>query len=83
MREKILNILKEIAKVQKVNINLSGDNLDKEFKALGVDSISVLNFIVGIENGLNLKDDQRLTNDELNKVKTVNQLIAVFETRQK
>jgi len=79
MRDKILNIIKDILKQQKINVAVNDDTMMTEFKNLGIDSITVLNIIVCIEKEVGL----RLDDSELTKIKTVNQLIAAFEAKTK
>ncbi|MCQ2748278.1 MAG: phosphopantetheine-binding protein [Mycoplasmoidaceae bacterium] len=77
MKEKVLNAIKAVAKTQQININLAGDSLDKEFKELGIDSISVFKTIIDVENAVGFQ----LDDDQLMKIKTINQLIAAFEAK--
>ncbi len=79
MKEKILSIIKDVANKQKININLSEQSLAVDFKQLGIDSINVLGIIVAIEEKVGF----RLDDKELMNIKTINQLIAAFEAKQK
>lgn len=79
MKEKVLSVIKEVAAKQKINIKLDEQCLSIDFKKLGIDSIVVLNFIVAIEDKVGF----RLDDTELTKIKTINQLIAAFEAKQK
>lgn len=79
MKEKILSIIKDVANKQKININLNEQSLAVDFKQLGIDSINVLGIIVAIEEKVGF----RLDDKELMNIKTINQLIAAFEAKQK
>lgn len=79
MKDKILSVIKDVANKQKINIKLTEQNLAVDFKKLGIDSIIVLSIIVAIEDKVGF----RLDDSELMKIKTVNQLIAAFEAKQK
>ena len=79
MKDRILNIIKNVANKQKINIRLDEQSLSIDFKKLGVDSINVLSIIVAIEDQVGF----RLEDAELMKIKTINQLIAAFEAKQK
>lgn len=79
MKDRILNIIKDVANKQKINIRLDEQSLSIDFKKLGVDSINVLSIIVAIEDQVGF----RLDDAELMKIKTINQLIAAFEAKQK
>ena len=79
MKDKVLSIIREIANKQKLNIKLDEQSLAIDFKKLGVDSINVLAIIVAIEDQMGF----RLPDEELSKIKTINQLITAFEAHQK
>lgn len=79
MKDRILNIIKDVANKQKINIRLDEQSLSIDFKKLGVDSINVLSIIVAIEDQVGF----RLDDAELMKIKTINQLITAFEAKQK
>lgn len=79
MRDKILSVIKEVATKQKINIKLDEQSLSVDFKKMGIDSINVLGIIVAIEDKVGF----RLPDEELSKIKTINQLIAAFEAKQK
>jgi len=79
MKNEIIKIIKEVAKKQKININLTDDKLNVPFKELGIDSINVLGIIVAIEDQLGFRLDDSI----LAKIKTANELIAAFENAKK
>lgn len=79
MKEQILSIIKEVAAKQKVSIRLDEQSLSADFKKLGIDSINVLGIIVAIEDKVGF----RLDDSELMKIRTINQLIAAFESKKK
>ena len=79
MKEKILSVIREVAAKQKINIKLDEQSLAVDFKKMGIDSINVLGIIVAIEDKVGF----RLDDSELMKIKTINQLIAAFEAKQK
>ncbi|MCQ2956714.1 MAG: phosphopantetheine-binding protein [Mycoplasmoidaceae bacterium] len=79
MREKILSIVHDVANKQKINIKIDEQSMSVDFKKLGLDSINVLGIIVAIEDKVGF----RLDDAELTKIKTLNQLIAAFEAKQK
>ncbi len=79
MREKILDVVKEVTTKQKINVKIDEQNMSVDFKKLGLDSINVLGIIVAIEDKVGF----RLDDAELTKIKTLNQLIAAFESKQK
>ncbi|XQP55365.1 MAG: phosphopantetheine-binding protein [Mycoplasmoidaceae bacterium] len=79
MKDKILSVIKDVANKQKINVKLDEQSLSIDFKKLGIDSIVVLSIIVAIED----KVGYRLDDSELMKIKTINQLIAAFEAKQK
>jgi len=79
MKNEIIKIIKEVAKKQKINVNLSEENLNTPFKEIGIDSINVLGIIVAIEDKLGYRLDDSI----LAKIKTANELIAAFEQCKK
>ncbi|MCQ3915221.1 MAG: phosphopantetheine-binding protein [Mycoplasmoidaceae bacterium] len=79
MKDKILSVIKDVAVKQKINVKLDEQSLSIDFKKLGIDSIVVLSIIVAIEDKVGF----RLDDSELMKIKTINQLIAAFEAKQK
>lgn len=79
MKDKILSVIREVAAKQKINIKIDEQSLAVDFKKLGIDSINVLGIIVAIEDKVGF----RLDDSELMKIKTINQLIAAFEAKQK
>ncbi|MCQ3908788.1 MAG: phosphopantetheine-binding protein [Mycoplasmoidaceae bacterium] len=79
MKDKILSVIKDVANKQKINVKLDEQSLSIDFKKLGIDSIIVLSIIVAIEDKVGF----RLDDSDLMKIKTINQLIAAFEAKQK
>lgn len=79
MKDKILSVIKEVAAKQKISVKLDEQSLSIDFKKMGIDSINVLGIIVAIEDKVGF----RLEDAELSKIKTINQLIAAFEAKQK
>lgn len=79
MKDKILSVIKDVAAKQKINIKIDEQTMSVDFKKLGIDSINVLGIIVAIEDKVGF----RLEDAELTKIKTINQLIAAFEAKQK
>ena len=79
MKNEIIKIIKDVAKKQKVNINLTEASLDQPFKDMGVDSINVLGMIVAIEDKVGFRLDDAV----LSNIKTINQLIKAFEAKKK
>lgn len=79
MKDKILSVIKDVAAKQKITIKIDEQTMSVDFKKLGIDSINVLGIIVAIEDKVGF----RLEDAELTKIKTINQLIAAFEAKQK
>jgi len=65
----IYNKLTEIAK--KRNINFNKADIDKEFKYLGIDSISGISLVIDVENEFKIQ----FSDEVLTKIKTFNDLI--------
>ena len=76
MRDQIIKIINDNIKKNKLTVALNNQTLDKPFKELGIDSILAIQIIVEIEDKLGLK-----LNDV--NLKTINELIAAFETANK
>ncbi len=69
-------VLKTIIEVANNNkIKISEKNLDVTLKNLGIDSLSVMNLIIQIEEKL----EKTLDDDVLMKIKTIKDLIKAFE----
>ncbi len=75
MRKQIIDAIKEVAAEQNINIQMSEANFSKQLKEIGIDSISSISMIVGIEQKLGV----RVPDDHLPKITSVNLLIEEFE----
>lgn len=75
MRNKILQIIKSTAQKNNIKITIDESMLDKQFNTIGVDSLAIMSIIIQIETALN----KQLPDEELLKIKTINQLIQAFE----
>ncbi len=75
MAKDILGIINREAKKQKINIDITPDMYDVPLKDLGIDSFTSLNIIVTIEQELGV----RVPDEELDKIKTIRNLIEEFE----
>jgi acyl carrier protein len=69
----ILNTIIEVANNNKIKI--SEKNLDVSLKDLGIDSLSVMNLIIQVEEKL----QKTLDDDVLVKIKTMQELVKAFE----
>lgn len=75
MRKQIIDAIKEVAAEQNINIQMSEANFSKQLKEIGIDSISSISMIVGIEQKLGV----RVPDDHLPKITSVSLLIEEFE----
>ncbi len=75
MAKDILEIITREAKKQKINIDITPDVYDVPLKDLGIDSFTSLNIIVTIEQELGV----RVPDEELDKIKTINDLVQEFK----
>lgn len=75
MRKQIIDAIKEVASEQNINIQMSEANFSKSLKEIGIDSISSISMIVGIEQKLGV----RVPDEHLPKITSVNLLIEEFE----
>lgn len=79
MKNKIIKIITEQARQHNVNLVINKENMAKNLKDIGIDSLLSLSCIVAIENELKIK----LPDDILMKITTINELIATFEKYKK
>ncbi|MDE6476626.1 MAG: hypothetical protein K2L48_00205 [Mycoplasmoidaceae bacterium] len=75
MRKQIIDAIKEVAAEQNINIPMFESNFSKPLKEIGIDSISSISMIVGIEQKLGV----RVPDDHLPKITSVNLLIEEFQ----
>ena len=79
MDKNILSKINKIAKQQEVNIVFDYSNKNMTLKELGLDSLSVVSILVGVEDELGV----HLPDEVLGDIKTVEQLVDVFEKAKK
>ena len=79
MDKNILSKINKIAKQQEVNIVFDDSNKNMTLKELGLDSLSVVSILVGVEDELGV----HLPDEVLGDIKTVEQLVDVFEKAKK
>lgn len=79
MNKNILDIINKVAKQQNIKIILSEANRKSTLKDLGLDSLSVIGLIVGVEDELSIK----ITDEDLVKIKNVEQLVTALEKARK
>ena len=70
VREKILNLIKSLAKVKADKVSEAA-----KFEEIGLDSLDVVELIVAIEENLNIELSQ---DDAENRIKNVNDALVVF-----
>lgn len=59
MNQKIVNVIKKIAKENNINVNF--ENKETNLKELGIDSLKLMNLIFKVEEELNITiDDNKL-----------------------
>ena len=75
MDKNILSKINKIAKQQEVNIVFDDSNKNMTLKELGLDSLSIVSILVGVEDELGV----HLPDEVLGDIKTVEQLVDVFE----
>ena len=79
MDKNILRKINKIAKQQEVNIVFDDSNKNMTLKELGLDSLSIVSILVGVEDELGV----HLPDEVLGDIKTVEQLVDVFEKAKK
>ncbi|MCF0227507.1 MAG: acyl carrier protein [Malacoplasma sp.] len=79
MDKNILSKINKIAKQQEVNIVFDDSNKNMTLKELGLDSLSIVSILVGVEDELGV----HLPDEVLGDIKTVEQLVEVFEKAKK
>ena len=79
MDKNILSKINKIAKQQEVNIVFDDSNKNMTLKELGLDSLSIVSILVGVEDELGV----HLPDEVLGDIKTVEQLVDVFEKAKK
>ncbi|WEK82944.1 MAG: phosphopantetheine-binding protein [Mycoplasma sp.] len=79
MNKQILNIINKVAKEHNYHVQLTESNKDKTLKELGLDSLTTVSIIVGVENELKV----RIPEDILGQIKTLEQLVDVLEAAKK
>ena len=79
MDNNILSKINKIAKQQEVNIVFDDSNKNATLKELGLDSLSIVSILVGVEDELGV----HLPDAVLGDIKTVEQLVEVFEKAKK
>ena len=79
MDKNILSKINKIAKQQEVNIVFDDSNKNMTLNELGLDSLSVVSILVGVEDELGV----HLPDEVLGDIKTVEQLVDVFEKAKK
>ncbi|MBQ6970049.1 hypothetical protein IJQ19_00200 [bacterium] len=75
MKSQILEIINEQIKNNNLKITISEKSLDKNYRELNLDSLSLLSFIVACEEKLGYQ----LPDETFNKITTINELIKAFE----
>ena len=75
MRKQIIAAIKEVASEQNINISIDESNFNKPLKEIGIDSISSISMIVGIEQKLGV----RVPDEHLPKITSIELLITEFE----
>ena len=75
MKSQILEIINEQIKNNNLKITISEKSLDKKYRELNLDSLSLLSFIVACEEKLGYQ----LPDETFNKITTINELIKAFE----
>ena len=79
MNKNILEVINKVAKQQNLKISLNEENKSHTLKDLGLDSLSVIGLIVGVEDELSIK----IADEDLVKIKTVEQLVSALEKAKK
>ena len=79
MDKNILSKINKIAKQQEVNIVFDDSNKNMTLKELGLDSLSIVSILVCVEDELGV----HLPDEVLGDIKTVEQLVDVFEKAKK
>ena len=75
MNKKILDAIKDVAKEQNVDIDITSKNMDVPLKQIGIDSITAVSMVVGIEQKLGV----RVADSDLAKITTLGLLVEYFE----
>lgn len=75
MKNKILEIINEEIKKNNLQIKITENSLDKNYRELNLDSLSLFNFIVACEEKLGYQ----IPDETFNNISTINQLIKAFE----
>lgn len=79
MNKKILSIINKVAKENNYHMQLSETHKTKTLRELGLDSLTTVSIIVGVENELKV----RIPEEVLGQIKTLEQLVNVLEKAQK
>lgn len=79
MNKNILEVINKVAKQQNLKVTLTEESKSHTLKDLGLDSLSVIGLIVGVEDELSIK----ITDEDLVKIKTVEQLVSALEKAKK
>ncbi|MEF9984866.1 MAG: phosphopantetheine-binding protein [Malacoplasma sp.] len=72
----LINKINNIIAKKGFKFKITNENLDKPFKDFDIDSISLMTIILEIENAFSIQ----LPDDELIKIKTVNDLLKILKT---
>ncbi|MEG1820934.1 MAG: phosphopantetheine-binding protein [Malacoplasma sp.] len=72
----LINKINNIIAKKGFKFKITNENLNKPFKDFDIDSISLMTIILEIENAFSIQ----LPDDELIKIKTVNDLLKILKT---
>ncbi|AIV03547.1 acyl carrier protein [Candidatus Malacoplasma girerdii] len=73
--QNIISLINKVAKVNNLRIQVSEADLDKGLRELGLDSLTVVSIVVGVENELKI----RIADEALGQIKTLRELIYELE----
>lgn len=73
--QNIISLINKVAKVNNLRIQVSEADLDKGLRELGLDSLTVVSIVVGVENELKI----RIADEALGQIKTLHELIYELE----
>lgn len=73
--QNIISLINKVAKVNNLRIQVSEADLDKGLRELGLDSLTVVSIVVGVENELKI----RIADEALGQIKTLSELIYELE----
>ena len=73
-RSSVINEINKILQEKNISLKINNDNISKNFKDLGTDSLQLLEVIMNIEEKFNIT----FPDEELVKVKSGNELIELI-----